>query len=109
MNATTREVSRLKVSLSESELALVAEISEGVGCSRAAVVGYLLSEVLAGISAVPKRSRVANVRSTRLMLKGHDDFVQGVIRNATAPSAAYISTALEGLLTLAGARHGSGV
>jgi len=107
MNTATekKQSYRVNVELGESELALVCEVAAGIGCTKAAVVTYLLQDNLARIAAIPERSRLKNVRDTRLLLKGQDDWLQKTIRNARGPSYAFISTAIEALLTLARERY----
>jgi hypothetical protein len=100
-----KETYYVKVALCPDEVELVREIAAGIGCSRAAVVTYLLSDNLSRLAAIPQRSRVKNVRDTRTLLKGQDDWFQKTIRNARGPSDAFISTALEALLTLARTRY----
>jgi len=105
--ATKKESYRVNVDLDDGELALVCEIASGIGCTKAAVVTYLLQDNLARLAAIPTRSRLKNVKDTRLLLKGQDDWLQKTIRNARGPSYAYIVTAIEGLLTLARERYDS--
>jgi len=107
MNTATekKQSYRVNVDLDDDELALVCEIASGIGCTKAAVVTYLLQDNLARIAAIPVRSRLKNVRDTRLQLKGHDDWLQKTIRNARGPSHSLIMTAIECLLTLARERY----
>ena len=107
MNTATdkKQTYRVAVDLDDDELALVCEIAAGIGCTKAAVVTYLLHDNLARLAAIPVRSRLKNVRDTRLLLKGQDDWLQKTIRNARGPSQAFIDTAIEGLLTLARERY----
>jgi hypothetical protein len=99
------EVFYSKVVLTESERALVRELADAIGCSRSAVLSYLLSDAIARVASVPARSRAKELRSTRLLLKGQDDFMQGVVRRARGPSLAFITSSLDGLLTLARSRY----
>ena len=94
-----------KVILTEPERALVRELADVIGCSRSSVISYLLSDALARVAAVPARSRAKELRSTRLLLKGQDDFLQNVVRRARGPSLAFIASSLDGLLTLARSRY----
>lgn len=100
-----KETYRVNVELDDDELALVCEIASGIGCTKAAVVTYLLQDNIARIAAIPERSRLKNVKDTRLLLKGQDDWLQKTIRNARGPSYSFIITAIEGLLTLARERY----
>lgn len=103
----SKKMYRAQVTLSADDVALVQEIADGIGCAREAVVSYMLDQSIEQLRAIPKRSRVADLKRTRLTLKGTDDFLQQTVRRARGVSAGYIFTAMHCLFTLARERYDS--
>ena len=98
---------RMNVMFDSDQEAMLTEIAEAAGITRAAIVNYLLHDQLLKLATIPQRSRLKCVRDVRMLLKGQDDFIQNVVRHAKGASLAYVEAQVDSLLTLHGERYDS--
>ena len=103
---TTSKV-RAQVSLDAEDVALLDQLAQGIGCTRSAVAAHLLYRAIASIQAVPPRKIALDLRHTRKSLGGHDAFMQEIVRRSRGVSEAYISEALDSIISLAEGCHAS--